>query len=1019
MSSFYVNGVEVECEKKQSLLRYLRDELHITSVKDGCSEGACGACTVIIDGRTVKACVPTTDKLEGRHIITVEGLNEWEKQVYTYAYGAAGAVQCGFCIPGMVMCTKALLDEKFENKNLISNTSGIQPEDADTDLTAGSDKKCLPTEEEIRYALRNNYCRCTGYVKIIAAVKLAARIFIDGRIPEETAVDWKLGSRVKRLDVDEKVLGYGKYPDDYHFDGMLYGSAVRSKYARARVLSIDASAALVLEGVEAVITADDIPGENKIGHLKHDQYTLIPVGGLTHYLGDAVALVAARDRETLEKAKKLVKIEYEVLPAIHGIEDAKLAGTVQSTIGRSAQSEPTASEISEKDALEISEKETDRIMEPAPRVFDEEEDNIQAHKYVSRGDAKGAIARSAHVITRHFETPWTEHAFLEPECAVAYMDEEGDVRMYTSDQSAHTTLHEVTLMLGTKKVKVQNALVGGGFGGKEDMSVQHHAALITYITGKPCKVKLSRAESLLVHPKRHHFVMDFTMGCDENGIIQGVMAKVESDTGAFASLGGPVLERACTHAAGPYAYENFEIEGTAYYTNNPPAGAFRGFGVTQTCFATETLLNMMAEEIGISPWEIRMRNAIRPGGTLPNGQIVDDSTGLVETLEAIKPYYDEAIAEGKPVGLACAMKNAGVGVGIADWGRAKLIVEDDAKVHIYSGASCIGQGLGTVLVQMVVTYSGISPEDIIYERNNTWIAPDSGDTSGSRQTLITGEAVRRATEKLVEALNAVGNSEEDENTDQGNSDESRAEILHKKLESLKGREFYGEFLAKTDPLGANVPNPVSHIAYGYATQMCILDPKTGRIEKLVAAHDVGKAVNPLSLEGQIEGGMVMSMGYALTEQYPIDENCKPIDKYGTLGLIRAHEVPDVKAIVVDKPGFDMAGGAIGIGEITSIPTAPAITEAYYQWNGKRIYELPVKDNPYERKRGEEAKDDYTPDTGIISVDIAKCVGCGLCAKVCPATAIMIIKGKAAIDPKLCLACGMCAARCVKGAVSKR
>ena len=324
------NGVEVNCEKKQSLLRFLRDELHITSAKDGCSEGACGACTVIIDGKTVKACVPTTDKLEGKHITTVEGLNDWEKKVYTYAYGAAGAVQCGFCIPGMMMCTKALLDEKFEKKNLISDTSGIRTEDPDADSTvdsaAVSEEKYIPTEDKIRYALRNNYCRCTGYVKIIAAVKLAARIFIDGKIPDETVVDWKLGSRVKRVDVDEKVLGYGKYPDDFYFDGMLYGSAVRSKYARARVLSIDASAALALDGVEAVITADDIPGENKIGHLKHDQYTLIPVGGLTHYLGDAIVLVAAHDRETLEKAKKLVKIEYEVLPAIHTIEEAKKQG---------------------------------------------------------------------------------------------------------------------------------------------------------------------------------------------------------------------------------------------------------------------------------------------------------------------------------------------------------------------------------------------------------------------------------------------------------------------------------------------------------------------------------------------------------------------------------------------------------------------------------------------------------------------------------------------------------------------
>ncbi len=858
MATFFVNGQAVTAEKNQTLLRFLRDELHLTSVKDGCSEGACGACSVLIDGETCRACVPKTDSLEGKHVLTVEGLSDFEKKLYTYAYGEAGAVQCGFCIPGMVLCTKALLDKVAD-----------------------------PTEEQMRYAIRNNYCRCTGYVKIIKAMVLAAKLKKAGVIPEPSETDWKLGSSVHRLDVEEKVLGYGKYPDDWYLDGMTYGSAVRSEYPRARVLGIDASKAKALPGVVAVLTAEDIPGENKVGHIKHDQYSLIPVGGLTHWLGDPIALVVAEDQETLEKAKKLVKVTYEPLPAVHGPEEAKAPD--------------------------------------APRVFDEEETNVQAYKHVSRGDATGAIARSKYVISKHFETPWTEHAFLEPECAVAYMDEDGYVRVLSTDQSSHTTLHECKILLGSDKVRVQNQLVGGGFGGKEDMTVQHHAALITYLTGRAVKVKLSRAESLLIHPKRHPFWMDFTIGCDENGIIQGVKASVYSDTGAFASLGGPVLERACTHASGPYNYQNFEIEGTAYYTNNPPAGAFRGFGVTQTCFAIESLLNEMAERIGISPWEIRYRNAIRPGQELPNGQIVGPETGLVETLEAIKPYYDAAVAAGKPVGLASAMKNSGVGVGLPDWGRCKLIVEADAKVHIYAGASCIGQGLGTVLVQMVVTNTPLNRDDIVYERSNTWIAPDSGDSSGSRQTLITGEACRRACEKLTEALKT------------------------RTLEELNGEVFYGEYLAKTDKLGADVPHPVSHVAYGYATQMCVLDRNTGKIESMVAVHDVGKAVNPRSCEGQIEGGVVMSMGYALREQYPIDDNCKPIDKFGKLGLFRAHEIPEIQAIVVDKPGLDVACGAIGIGEITSIPTAPAIAEAYYQLDGQRRTKLPLSDTPYERR----------------------------------------------------------------------
>ncbi|MCI8742917.1 MAG: molybdopterin-dependent oxidoreductase, partial [Lachnospiraceae bacterium] len=394
---------------------------------------------------------------------------------------------------------------------------------------------------------------------------------------------------------------------------------------------------------------------------------------------------------------------------------------------------------------------------------------------------------------------------------------------------------------------------------------------------------------------------------------------VISDTGAYASLGGPVLERACTHAAGPYNYQNFEIDGKAYYTNNPPAGAFRGFGVTQTCFGMEMMLTKLAEMVGISPWEIRYRNAIRPGQELPNGQIVDESTGLAETLEAVKDVF-----ESSPyAGIACAMKNAGVGVGIPDTGRVILGVTG-GKLHIRSGASCIGQGLGTVLVQMVVEQTGLNRQDIVYDAANTVNAPDSGTTSGSRQTLVTGEAARRACELLNKDL--AGHT----------------------LAELEGREYYGEYLAKTDPLGADVPNPVSHVAYGYATQVCILDGD-GKIQKIVAAHDVGKAVNPLSVEGQIEGGVVMSAGFALTEQYAL-KDCVPMSKYGTLGLFRAHQAPEVESIIVEKPGLTVACGAIGIGEITSIPTAPAIAGAYYRLDGKYRTSLPLAETPYARKK---------------------------------------------------------------------
>lgn len=849
-ATFSVNGKTVTVQQNQKLMRYLRDTLRLTSVKDGCSEGACGTCTILIDGKAVKACVQQTDRMHGKDILTVEGLSDFEKEVYVYAFGTAGAVQCGFCIPGMVLCAKALLDGNPD-----------------------------PTESEIAHALRNNICRCTGYVKIIEAVNIAASILRTGIIPE-AETDWRIGARVPRLDVREKVLGYGVYTDDIELPGMLYGSAVRSKYPRARVLAIHTEAARALPGVACVLTADDIPCLHKVGHLKRDWDVMIEVGRITHYLGDAIALVAAETPEILEQAKALVEIEYEELTPIRSPYEAMAEG--------------------------------------APQIH--EGGNLLAHKHVRRGDADRAIATAPHVISGHFTTPFTEHAFLEPECAVAQPWGDDGVLIYCSDQSVYDTQHEICPMLGLmpEQVRVENKLVGGGFGGKEDVVVQHHAALIAYLLKRPVKVKFTRAESILIHPKRHPMDMDFTLACDDDGKILGVKAQVISDNGAYASLGGPVLERACTHAAGPYNYQNFEIDGWAYYTNNPPAGAFRGFGVTQTCFCVETLLNRMAHKLGISPWEIRYRNAILPGQTLPNGQIVDESTGLVETLEAVREVYESA----KYAGIACAMKNAGVGVGIPDAGRVRLCVEG-GKLAIHTAASCIGQGVGTVLVQMVTECTNLPREQIHYDRVNTFGAPDSGTTSGSRQTLVTGEACRRA----CALFNAARNG--------------------RALKDMEGEEFYAEYLAKTDPLGSDKPNPVSHVAYGYATHVAIVG-EDGMLERIIAAHDVGRAVNPLSVEGQIEGGVVMSTGYALTEQFPLD-NCKPTARFGTLGLLKATNVPKIDARIIEKPGLSLAYGAIGIGEITSIPTAPAIAEAYYRFDGKERNSLPLTDTPYSKK----------------------------------------------------------------------
>ncbi len=851
MIKVLVNGKTYEVEKDKKLMRFLRDDLHLTSVKDGCSQGACGTCTVLVDGKTTRACIPMLSKVEGKESVTVEGLSEREKEVYSYAFATAGAVQCGFCIPGMVMCAKGLIDKNPD-----------------------------PTRLEVVAAIRNNICRCTGYKKIIEGILLSAKIFREDLPVHDESGAVNVGQAIQRIDAKEKVLGTGEYPDDIYLDGMVYGSAVRSEYPRAKVLAIHPEEALAIDGVIGVYTADDIPGEVKVGHLKHDWDTMIPVGKVTHYLGDAICLVVAETQEILEQAKLKVKVDYEVL-------------------------EPVL------DPFEA--------MKPdAPLVH--ADGNVLAHEHLVRGDADKVIAESKYKVTTHYETPWTEHAFLEPECAVAMPFDDG-VFIYSSDQGTYDTQHECCIMLGLppEKVIVENKLVGGGFGGKEDVSVQHHAALLAYLTKRIVKVKLSRQESIVVHPKRHPMWMDITTACDENGYLTAMKAVVVSDTGAYASLGGPVLQRACTHAAGPYNFQVIDIDGKAVYTNNPPAGAFRGFGVTQTCFGSERNLDLLAEKVGISPWEIRYRNAIRPGQVLPNGQIADPSTGVAETLEAVKEVY-----ESEPyAGIACAMKNAGVGVGLPDWGRCRLLVKD-GKVEIHAGASCIGQGLGTVLTQVVSETTGFGIEKIVYCRPNTANSPDSGTTSGSRQTLITGEAAKRACEKLMEDL----------------KDSS--------LEELEGRDYVGEYLAKTDKMGSDVPNPVSHVAYGYATQVCVLN-EDGTIKKVVAAHDVGKAVNPISVEGQIEGGVVMSLGYALTEQYEIKDGY-PVSRYGTLGLFKADKTPDVVPIIVEKPGVDVGYGAIGIGEITSIPTAPAVAGAYYKWSGDFQTKLPLVNTPYEKKK---------------------------------------------------------------------
>lgn len=851
MVTFNLNGKQVTAPAELNLMDYLRDELQLTSLKNGCGEGVCGACMVLVDGKPTRACVQKIARLEGKTVLTIEGLPQKEQDIYAWAFAEAGAVQCGFCIPGMVISAKGLLDQKLN-----------------------------PTPSEVKKALRNNLCRCTGYVKIEKAVMLAAQA-LRGEISPGELGEAKVGGRLERVDARVKTLGQAEYVDDLFVENMLYAAVLRTKYPRAKIKGIDISKAKEHPQVEAVLLAEDIPGERIEGYLQKDWPTLVAVGEETRYVGDALALVAAKTKKAAREALDLIEVDYEELPPITNPYEA--------------------------------------LKEDAPKLHPK--GNILAKTHVKRGNPEEAIANSKYVVTKTYKTPFVEHAFLEPESALAIPDEDGGVTIYVGTQSVYHDMHSIANILGLpeEKVRVIAKYIGGGFGGKEDLSVQHHAALLAMATKKPVKLTLSRKESLLVHPKRHAMDIEMTTGCDENGHITVMVAKIVADTGAYASLGGPVLERACTHAAGPYRVPNVELTGTGVYTNNPPAGAFRGFGVAQSAFACEGNLDILAEMVGISPWEIRYRNALRPGDIMPNGQIADESTAIDETLLAVKEEYESH----KNAGIACAIKNAGLGVGVPDIGRAKLIIKD-GKIQLQTAASCIGQGLATTMTQIICETVGIDESKVEVAHPNTIIAPDSGSTTASRQTLFTGEAVRQAALQLAEQLK------------------------EKSLEELEGAEFNGEFEGVTDPLNSPKEHPVNHVAYSYATHVVILD-EDGIVKKVVAAHDVGRAINPKNVEGQIEGGIAMGLGYALKEEFPL-VNSVPKAKFGTLGLLRSTDMPEVETKIIGKNPSSLAYGAKGIGEIAAIPTAPAVASAYYRFDGQRRFSLPLEDTAYRPKK---------------------------------------------------------------------
>jgi selenium-dependent xanthine dehydrogenase len=890
--TFTLNGRPVEAEGGRTLLSYLRDEARLTAAKNACSEGTCGACSVIVNGAALTSCTIPLERVAGKSITTVEGIPGPELGVYVEAFSEAGAVQCGFCTPGMVIAAKVLLDR---NPN--------------------------PTELQVRAGLRRNLCRCTGYVKIVDGVMRAARLRRgEADVPPassrtdragargKSARAEGVGARMRRVDAAAKVTGQARFVDDLREPGMLHGAALRTPHPRARLVSLDVSAARALAGVAVVATWEDIPGRRFTGHVLADWPTLVAVGEVTRYVGDAVALVAAESPDIARHALELISAVYEVLPPVRSPSEALAPG--------------------------------------APALHPQ--GNVLSRLALKRGNAEAALSAAAHVVEASFHTPFTDHAFMEPESALAYPpDADGVITVRTGEQNVYDGRRYIcdTLGLPPEKVRVISEYVGGGFGGKEDQTVQHIAALLAVLARRPVKVALGRAESTRVHVKRHAMSIDLKIGCDPSGRLAGCVARIVADTGAYASLGGPVLHRAVAHAGGPYSYTDIDVEGIAVFTNNPPAGAFRGFGVPQVNFAFESALDLLARKAGISPWDIRYRNAVRPGDALPNGQIAGPDTALEECLLAVKDRFEAA---PERTGVACGFKNTGLGMGHKDVGRCTLGVGED-HVEVRTGAACIGQGLATVLTQIACHVLDLPPARVRVHFPDTLETPDSGTTTASRQTLVTGEACRRACEAAKEAMVAMGAGTAKKG--------KRRPAMAFALAPLAGREFAGEYEAVTDPFETDKADPIRHVAYSYACQLVILGPD-GRVKQVVAAHDSGVVVNPLSFEGQVEGGVVMGLGFALTEEFPMVDSVPPA-RFGQLGLLRAPDAPAIRTIVVRKNGSGdaidagvtgAAYGAKGIGEISAIPTAAAAAGAYYALDGRLRTSLPLEGTPYRAAR---------------------------------------------------------------------
>ncbi|MGQ9793487.1 MAG: molybdopterin cofactor-binding domain-containing protein [Anaerolineae bacterium] len=901
-----INGVwhSFQVRARTMLLELLRDHLHLTGTKNGCNQGHCGACTVLVDGRAERACIYPAERAHGRHVETIEGLAQGDLlHPLQRAFAEYGAVQCGFCTPGLIMAAKALLDRCPD-----------------------------PDEAQIKKALRHNLCRCTGYVKIIAAVQAAACMLRGGTLSQMSPgqSDSVIGGRSVRPDAWDKVTGRTLFTADLRVEGMLYAAALRSAFPHAHLRRVDVSRARQMPGVAAVLTAADVPGEKCHGLVQKDWPVL--AWNKVRYVGDAIAIVAAETPEQARAALEAIEVEYDPLPVVSSAEHA--------------------------------------LQPDAPRIH--ADGNLLAHIQVNKGDVDAAFAQCDLVIEHTYYTPISEHAFLEPEASLAVPHPENDsLTVYVGSQIPFADRAQIaaSLAIAEERVRVVHMPTGGAFGGKEDICTQIHAALLAWATQRPVMMVLSRSESIRVHPKRHATVITMKSGVMRDGRILAHQIRILGDTGAYASLGVPVMTRAATHAVGPYEIPNVRVDCYAVYTNNPPAGAFRGFGVTQVHFAAESQMDIIAEAVGISPIELRRRHALCVGASTITGQRLRESVGLLECLDkveerlrALRATEEKRSAQShragryrRAWGIALAYKNVGLGNGLDDTAGATIEAHPDGTLTARVGAAEIGQGMVAVLSQIVAEEFGITPERVAVISGDTGQCLDGGATTASRQTFVTGNAVRYAAQRLkqVLALTAAeylgvapqemifrGGMLSDKN---GEHALSLGEVVQ--LARHEGRATYANYVYTAPPTVPLGQTGDSHFAFGYAAQAIEVevDTITGRVQvrRVIAAHDVGRALNLTALEGQIEGGIMMGIGYALTEHFVVEDGYVRSDTLARYRIPDISWTPAIHNIIVEHPVSTGPYGAKGGGELPCIPTAPAIANAVYHAVGVRVFRLPI------------------------------------------------------------------------------